>query len=344
MDNVTEGEEAVAPSYKKKDFMSDQMIRWCPGCGDYSILSQTQTVMAGLGIPKEDFAVVSGIGCSSRFPYYLETYGFHTIHGRAPAFSSGAKCANPDLSLWMITGDGDALAIGGNHTIHLVRRNVDIQVLLFNNRIYGLTKGQYSPTTSEGKVTKSSPMGSLDHPFEPLELVLGAQGTFLARAVDTYPKELRQVLIEAEGHTGTSYVEILQNCPIFNDKVFDSVVNRKVRDEKIIFLEHGQPMTFGAKDAPKGLRLNGLEVEIIELGGEYSEADCLVHDKTSKALANILVQLDYPDYPVPMGVLYQVERPTYNDILHAQIDASVEKKGKGKLMDLIYGGQTWTVE
>jgi 2-oxoglutarate/2-oxoacid ferredoxin oxidoreductase subunit beta len=341
--NETESQEE-APEYSKKDFMSDQLLRWCPGCGDYSILSQTQTVMAGLGIPKEKFAIISGIGCSSRFPYYMNTYGFHSIHGRAPTFATAAKCVNEELSTWVITGDGDALSIGGNHFAHVLRRNVDLQILLFNNRIYGLTKGQYSPTSEIGKKTKSSPMGSLDRPFMPLKFALGAGATFLARSVDIYAKPLRATLVEAESHKGTSLVEIYQNCNIFNDLAFDDVVNRKVKDERVLFLEHGQPMVFGAKDAPKGLRLNGMKMEVIELGGEFSEADCLVHDRGNTLLASILVQLDYPEFPVPMGVIFQTEAPTYNEVFNLQVKEAVEKNGKGALKDLIYSGQTWTVE
>ena len=330
--------------YKKKDFMSDQVIRWCPGCGDYAILSQVQTVMTDLGIKREDFAVVSGIGCSSRFPYYMNTYGFHTIHGRAPAFATGLKCANPDLSVWVITGDGDALSIGGNHLIHAIRRNVDLQILLFNNRIYGLTKGQYSPTSEVGKKTKSTPLGSLDNPFVPLQVALGAGATFLARSVDVMVKDLRAALIAAEGHKGTSFVEIYQNCNIFNDGAFEDVVARKVRDEQCLMLEHGKPMTFGSKDAPKGLVLDGLQLKVVDLGGEYTEADCLVHDKTNRFLAGLLVQLDYPEYPVPMGVILETERPTYDGAFYAQIDEANQRFGKGEIAKLVYGGSTWTVE
>lgn len=345
MSNFNENEsQEEAVSYSKKDFMSDQMIRWCPGCGDYSILSQTQTVMAGLGIPKEKFAIISGIGCSSRFPYYMETYGFHSIHGRAPAFATAAKCVNEELSTWVITGDGDSLSIGGNHFAHVLRRNVDLQVLLFNNRIYGLTKGQYSPTSEIGKKTKSSPMGSLDRPFMPLKFALGAGATFLARSVDIFAKPLRATLIEAEAHKGCSLVEIYQNCNIFNDLAFDEVVNRQVKNERVLFLEHGKPMVYGSKETPKGLRLNGIQMEVIELGGEFTEADCLVHDRGNALLASILVQLDYPEFPVPMGVIYQTEESTYNEVFNLQIKEATEKKGKGTLQDLIYSGQTWTVE
>jgi len=343
-ENAVESSEDEEVSYTKKDFMSDQTIRWCPGCGDYSILSQTQTVMSKLGIPQERFAVVSGIGCSSRFPYYMGTYGFHTIHGRAPAFASGAKCANPDLDLWVITGDGDGLSIGGNHFAHVLRRNVNMVYMLFNNRIYGLTKGQYSPTSEVGKVTKSTPLGSLDHPFNPLKFALGAGASFVARSVDVYAKDLRAALQEAHSHQGTSLVEIYQNCNIFNDLAFDDVVNRKVRDERVLFISHGEPMTFGTDEAPKGIRLNGTRPEVIELGDTYSAADCLVHDETDPVLAQILVEMDYPDFPVPMGVIHRVERSAYDDVFNAQVDLAVEKQGEPSLEKLIYGGHTWKVE
>ncbi|MCB9796142.1 MAG: 2-oxoacid:ferredoxin oxidoreductase subunit beta [Alphaproteobacteria bacterium] len=328
----------------KKDFMSDQTIRWCPGCGDYSILSQVQTVLAELGRPPHEVAVISGIGCSSRFPYYMNTYGFHTIHGRAPAFATGLKCVNPDLSVWMITGDGDGLSIGGNHLAHILRRNVDLQILLFNNRIYGLTKGQYSPTSEVGKRTKSTPLGSLDHPFNPLAFALGAGATFLARSADILVRDLRQALRDAADHTGTSFVEIFQNCNIFNDLAFEDTVGRKVRDDRVLFLEHGKPMTFGAKDAPKGLRLKGLELEVIELGGAYSEADCLVHDTGNATLAHLLVHLSASEFPVPMGVIYQAQRATYNDQFNDQVDEARRRFGEGTLEKLVHGGQTWKVE
>jgi 2-oxoglutarate ferredoxin oxidoreductase subunit beta len=330
--------------YSKKDFMSDQTIRWCPGCGDYSILSQTQTVLSKLGVPKEKIAVISVIGCSSRFPYYMDTYGFHTIHGRAPAFAAGAKCVNPELDVWVITGDGDGLSIGGNHFAHVLRRNLDIVYMLFNNRIYGLTKGQYSPTSEVGKVTKSTPMGSLDHPFNPLKFALGSEATFVARSVDVYAKDLRAVLVDAHNHRGTSLVEIYQNCNIFNDLTFDDVVNRKVRDERVVFVTHGEPMTFGAPDSPKGIRLNGTRPEVVDLGDQWTAEDCLVHDETDPVLAQVLVEMDYPEFPVPMGVLHRVERPTYDGVFNAQVDAAVEKQGEPSLEKLLYGGQTWTVE
>ena len=332
-------------SYTKKDFMSDQMIRWCPGCGDYSILSQVQTVFAGLGIPKEKFAVISGIGCSSRFPYYMNTYGFHTIHGRAPAFATGLKLANPDLSVWMITGDGDSLSIGGNHFIHVLRRNVDIQVLLFNNRIYGLTKGQYSPTSEVGKKTKSTPMGSVDHPFEPCAVALGADATFVSRTVDIFVKDQRQVLQEASEHRGTSFVEIFQNCNIFNDGAFFDLTDRKVRDDACIFVKHGEPLVFGSKNGPKkGLKLNDkLELEVVELDEDGNTEGILVHNETNPVLANLLVRMR-PPFPVAMGVILRVERPTYDGGVRAQIEAASSVPSAGDLAKVLYGGNTWVVE
>jgi 2-oxoglutarate ferredoxin oxidoreductase subunit beta len=339
------GVEEETPQYTKKDFMSDQMIRWCPGCGDYSILSQVQTTFTQLGIPRERFAIISGIGCSSRFPYYMNTYGFHTIHGRAPALATGLKATRPELSVWVITGDGDGLSIGGNHLIHVLRRNVNIQLLLFNNRIYGLTKGQYSPTSEVGKKTKSTPLGSIDAPFQPLQVAMGAGGTFLARTVDVYTKELRATLMEATDHTGTSFIEIYQNCNIFNDLAFDKVVNRKVRAEKVLFLEHGEPMTFGAKDAPKGLLLEGLTIKIVSLeeGSGFTAEDCLVHDRYNKVLAGMLVLLDYPDYPVPMGVIFQQERTTYDQAFQDQLRYAETIKPDQTLADIYQSANTWTV-
>jgi 2-oxoglutarate ferredoxin oxidoreductase subunit beta len=343
-----EVEEDEVPKYKKKDFMSDQVIRWCPGCGDYSILSQVQTVMADLGRKREEFAVISGIGCSSRFPYYMNTYGFHTIHGRAPAFATGLKSTRPELSVWLVTGDGDGLSIGGNHLAHVLRRDVDIQILLFNNRIYGLTKGQYSPTSEVGKKTKSTPLGSLDNPFNPARFALGCGATFIARSADRLMKELRDCLVASYEHRGASFLEIYQNCNIFNDMAFEEVIQQKdkvMRAERLIFLEHGKPMVFGAPDAPKGLRLNGLKVEVVELGGEFSEADLLVHDEADPILASILVQLDYPDYPVPMGILYRAPNThTYDSAFQAQVQAAKDTFGEQSLKDIIYAGDMWTVE
>jgi len=334
------------PSYSKKDFMSDQTIRWCPGCGDYSILSQVQTTFAGLGIPREKFAVISGIGCSSRFPYYMNTYGFHTIHGRAPSFATGLKVTNPDLSVWVITGDGDALSIGGNHLIHLLRRNVDLQLLLFNNRIYGLTKGQYSPTSEVGKRTKSTPMGSIDHPFEPCAVALGADASFIARTVDVFVREQRAVLKAAHEHSGTSFVEIFQNCNIFNDNAFTNITDKKVRHNAALFAEHGKPLTFGGKNSPlKGLRLDParLRLEVVEIGEEYSEEDILVHDETNPVLAGLLVRMR-PPMPVVFGVIFRMERPCYEAGVHAQLEEAQSKPGAGDLSKVLYSGDTWVVE
>ncbi len=336
--------EEDQPTLKKKDFMSDQMVRWCPGCGDYAILSQVQTVFAQIGLPREQFAVISGIGCSSRFPYYMNTYGFHTIHGRAPAFATGLKLANPELSVWQITGDGDALSIGGNHFIHVLRRNVDIQLLLFNNRIYGLTKGQYSPTSETGKRTKSSPMGSIDHPFEPCAVALGADASFVARTVDIFVKEQRKVLMEAHEHKGTSFVEIFQNCNIFNDGAFTDVTDRALRGNAVVHIEHGEPMIFGDKDGPrKGLKLNDrLQVEVVELEGEDT-AGILVHDETNPVLANLLARMR-PPFPVAMGVIFRVQRPTYDGAVHEQIAAAQAQVGSSDIGKAIYSGNTWVVE
>jgi 2-oxoglutarate ferredoxin oxidoreductase subunit beta len=334
-------EEATA--YTKKDFMSDQTIRWCPGCGDYSILSQVQTVFSQLGIPRERFAVISGIGCSSRFPYYMNTYGFHTIHGRAPAFATGLKVTNPDLSVWVITGDGDALSIGGNHLVHVLRRNVDLNILLFNNRIYGLTKGQYSPTSEEGKKTKSTPMGSIDHPFEPCAVALGAEASFIGRTVDIFVKEQRALLKEAHAHKGASFVEIFQNCNIFNDGAFADITDRKARAEKVVFVEHGQPLLFGAKDAEKGLVLTPrLTLEVVDVTDD-NRGDVLVHDETNPVLAMLLARLR-PPFPVAMGVLHRVQRPCYEDGVHAQLDQAQAGADAGDLGKALAGKNTWTVE
>ena len=331
-----------ATEYTKKDFMSDQTIRWCPGCGDYSILSQVQTVFSQLGIPRERFAVISGIGCSSRFPYYMNTYGFHTIHGRAPAFATGLKVTNPELSVWVITGDGDALSIGGNHLIHVLRRNVDLNILLFNNRIYGLTKGQYSPTSEEGKRTKSTPMGSIDHPFEPCAVALGAEATFVGRTVDIFVKEQRALLKEAHAHSGSSFVEIFQNCNIFNDGAFADITDRKARAEKVIFVEHGQPLRFGAPDAPKGLRLTPqLSLEVVDINDD-TEDSVLIHDETNPVLAMLLARLR-PPFPVAMGVLHRVQRPCYEQGVHAQLDEAGQQTDAGDLEKALLGRNTWTV-
>jgi len=327
----------------KKDFVSDQEVRWCPGCGDYAILSSVQKVFPDLGIPKENFLIVSGIGCSSRFPYYMDTYGFHSIHGRAPAVASGAKIANPDLSVWIVTGDGDAMSIGGNHFIHILRRNVDLNILMFNNQIYGLTKGQYSPTSEMGKVTKSTPMGSLDYPFNPPQLALGANGTFIARTIDRDQKHLGIILKEAHGHRGTSFIEIYQNCNIFNDGAFSELTEKETKADTQLVLEHGQPMTFGLENQ-KGLKLDGSNFIVVDIGSEYSKDDILVHNKEDRNLGMLLSGITYtPNLPVPLGILYQEQKPSYEQMLIDQIDESIKSKGKGDLQKTLLGTNHWTV-
>ena len=333
----------VAQKLKKKDFVSDQDVRWCPGCGDYAILAQVQKVFPELGIPKEDFLVVSGIGCSSRFPYYMSTYGFHSIHGRAPAIASGAKLANPNLSVWMVTGDGDAMSIGGNHLIHILRRNMDIKILMFNNRIYGLTKGQYSPTSELGKKSKSTPMGSLDHPFNPLSLALGSGATFVARTLDRESKHLGEIVRKCNAHKGTSFVDIYQNCNIFNDGAFSDLTDRETKADTLVVLEDGQPMIYGS-DKTKGLRLNGTYLESIDITGDYSIDDVLVHDQSNKSLAFYLSEITLdPKLPTPIGVLYKEDKPTYDDMMISQIEQAIEEKGKGDINKLLNMGQTWEV-
>ena len=330
----------------RKDFVSDQEVRWCPGCGDYSILAQTQRVMPDLGIPRENIVFISGIGCSSRLPYYMNTYGFHSIHGRAPTIASGLKAARPELSVWVTTGDGDALSIGGNHLLHVLRRNIDIQIVLHNNQIYGLTKGQYSPTSELGKRTKSSPVGTIDAPLHPLTVALGAEATFVARTLDVDPHHMVGVLERAYQHHGASFVEVYQNCNIFNDGAFAMFTAKEVRADRMLFLEHGKPMIFG-KERNKGIRLNGLKPEVVEIGKDgISEADLLIHDETrpDPTIAFMLSRMDYPDYPVPVGVIRAVQRPTYEDMMLAQIDHAVQSEGEGDLRQLFLEGDTWTVE
>ena len=332
-----------------KDFVSDQDIRWCPGCGDYSILKQVQSVMPELGIPREDIVFISGIGCSSRFPYYMNTFGMHSIHGRATAIASGLKAARPDLSVWLITGDGDSLSIGGNHLIHLLRRNFNLNILLFNNQIYGLTKGQYSPTSELGKKTKSTPMGSIDHPFNPLALCMGAESTFVARALDREPKHLRNILMRAEQHQGTSLVEIYQNCNIFNDGAFSGFTDKQNKKDNSLYLEHGQPLVFGAKE-DKGVILDGFEPRIVDLtSGEFAKEDLWIHDEKCRNKANILTRFfDDPSnegaLPRPFGIFYQEERFRYEEALYEQLDTVKLLKGKPDLDKLLAGSNTWEVE
>jgi 2-oxoglutarate ferredoxin oxidoreductase subunit beta len=329
----------------RKDFVSEEEVRWCPGCGDYSILAQTQRVMPDLGIPRENIVFISGIGCSSRLPYYMNTYGFHSIHGRAPTIATGLKSARPELSVWVVTGDGDALSIGGNHILHVMRRNVDLQIILHNNEIYGLTKGQYSPTSPLSKVTYSSPMGSIDWPLRPLAVALGAESTFCARSLDVDPHHMVEVLKRAADHRGASFVEIYQNCNIYNDGAFEEFTAKEVRADRMLFLKHGEPMIFG-KHGDKGIRLTGLKPEVVELGKNgVTEADLLVHDETIQdpSIAFMLSRMDYPEYPVPVGVIRAVERPTYNDLLEKQIVDAVANQGEGDINALFRQGDVWEV-
>ncbi|HUP83957.1 MAG TPA: 2-oxoacid:ferredoxin oxidoreductase subunit beta [Candidatus Limnocylindria bacterium] len=330
----------------RKDFVSDQEVRWCPGCGDYSILAQTQKTMPDFGVPRENIVFVSGIGCSGRLPYYMNTYGFHSIHGRAPTLATGLKLANPALMVWVITGDGDALSIGGNHILHSMRRNVDIKVIMFNNRIYGLTKGQASPTSELGKKTKSSPVGTVDYPIQPLSVALAAEASFVARSVDTHTEHLQQTLERAGRHHGSAFVEVLQNCNIFNDGAYRDFTERDVRDDRMLALEHGKPMIFG-KERDKGIRLNGLHPEVVTIGENgVTEADLLVHDEEAQDpyLAYMLSRMWYPDFPVPVGVLRKVMRPTHDQLVVAQIEDAITHQGAGDLEKLIVAGETWKVD
>lgn len=329
-----------------KDFSSDQDVRWCPGCGDYSILKQVQSIMPDIGVPKEDIVFISGIGCSSRFPYYMNTYGMHSIHGRATAIASGLKASRPELSVWIITGDGDGLSIGGNHLIHLLRRNFDVNVLLFNNEIYGLTKGQYSPTSELGKKTKSTPLGSVDHPFNPLALALGADATFVARAMDRDPKQLRDILVESNNHKGSSFLEIYQNCNVFNDGAFATFTDKATKQEETLFMEEGKPLIFGA-DNNKGIRLNGLKPEVVSLD-KVSADDLWIHDPTDSTKAYLLARFfdnpaDENHFPRPFGVFYKEDRFTYEDALNNQIDEAVKQQNVGDLSQLLRGNNTWEI-
>jgi 2-oxoglutarate ferredoxin oxidoreductase subunit beta len=337
----------LPPIYTKKDFQTDQEVRWCPGCGDYAILSAVQSVFPELGIPREKFVVISGIGCSSRFPYYMNTFGFHSIHGRAPAVATGLKLIRPDLEVWVATGDGDALSIGGNHTIHMLRRNVGLKVLLFNNRIYGLTKGQYSPTSELHKKTKSTPYGSADRPFNPISLAIGSEATFVARSVDIFQQHLKETLRKAAAHRGSAYVEILQNCNIFNDGAWEDLTEKDARSEQVVQLEHGKPLIFG-KNRDKGIRLNGLDLEVVQLGGGVSEKDLLVHDEKHPrpAYAFMLAHMEQrPGFPTPIGVLRAWDDvPCYEDLMNQQIRDVVAKRGAGDISKLLRAGDTWEVK
>ena len=327
----------------RKDFMPDNEVRWCPGCGDYAILNSLQRAFPELGVARENFAIVSGIGCSSRFPFYMDTYGFHTIHGRAPSVATGIKVANPDLSVWVITGDGDGLSIGGNHMLHLLRRNVNVNVLLFNNRIYGLTKGQYSPTSPVGTVTKTSPTGSLENPLNPVLFALGAEATFVARTADNNPKHMVETFKAAHAHQGVSFVEIYQNCVIFNDDAWESVYGKESRDDQMLYLETGKPLLFG-KDKSKGIRLNGLTLEVVD-AATAAPGEILIHDPSHKSpiYSQMLATMSQPDFPSPMGVIRQIEKPTYESQVQEQIDHAQGKKGTGTWQELLHGSSTWTV-
>src|ERR1041384_812487 len=345
--SMAAGEVAPPPvKLTKADFVSGQEVRWCPGCGDYAILNNVQKVMPELGISREKMVFVSGIGCSSRFPYYMNTYGFHSIHGRAPAIATGIKTANPDLSVWVITGDGDALSIGGNHFMHVLRRNLDINYILFNNRIYGLTKGQYSPTSVFGQRTKSTPMGVIDYPVNPLSLAIASEATFVARSIDIDVKHLGAMVEAAAKHKGVSFLEVYQNCNIFNDGAFDYFAERSVRQDKVLYLEHGKPMIFG-KDRNKGIRMNGAHPEVVTIGENgITEADILVHNINLQdpSVAFMLARMEQPDFPQPVGVFRAVERASYDQLMADQIDAAIAKSGPGSLDKLIYTGDMWTVE
>jgi 2-oxoglutarate ferredoxin oxidoreductase subunit beta len=339
---------AVAAELTQKDFKSDQDVRWCPGCGDYSVLANVQRVMPELGVPRENFVFVSGIGCSSRFPYYMNTYGFHTIHGRAPAFATGIKASRPELSVWVVTGDGDGLSIGGNHLLHTVRRNLDLQILLFNNRVYGLTKGQYSPTSRMGMKTKSTPDGAIDHPIDPIAFALGAGATFVARTIDVDAPHLQEMLRRAHAHRGTAFVEILQNCPVYNDDEWIEVEDRKTRVEAALVLNDGQPLVFGQKGQRKGIRIvDGVpSIVAVPEGSDPVAAGVAVHNEKHQtpAYAFALATLQRPVFPLPIGVFRAVETPTYDALLEAQVQDAIKRRGAGELAALLNSGDTWTVE
>jgi 2-oxoglutarate/2-oxoacid ferredoxin oxidoreductase subunit beta len=336
--------------FTSRDLVTDQDVRWCPGCGDYSILKQAQTVIPELGIPRENIVFISGIGCSSRFPYYMETYGMHSIHGRATAIASGLKATRPELSVWIVTGDGDSLSIGGNHFIHILRRNFNLNILLFNNQIYGLTKGQYSPTSEEGKVTKSTPFGSIDHPFNPIALAMGSDGSFIARTMDRDPKHLKAMLHRSEKHNGTSFLEIYQNCNVFNDGAFFTYTDKATKKEETLFVEHDKPLVFGAEDQ-KGIKLDGFNPVVVDLtNGSNSPDDLWVHDETDRVKAGILSRFfDNPKtkeehFPRPFGVFYTENRSCYEDDLTAQLAHATEKQGEGDLDKLLRGKEVWEIK
>ena len=334
------------PVLSAKDFASDQEVRWCPRCGDYSILAQMKKVLPTLGFPREKFVFVSGIGCSSRFPYYVDTYGFHGIHGRAPAIASGVKISRPELQVWVITGDGDALSIGGNHLMHAIRRNINFNIVLFNNAIYGLTKGQYSPTSPLGKRTKSSPMGSIDNPLSPLSVAIGSEATFVARSVDVDIKHLAMVLERAAHHRGTSFIEVYQDCNVFNTGAWKYASKKGMKEESLIYLEDGKPLVFG-KDREYGIRVSeGSRPEIVKLDSGISEDDLLFHNEKAEepSLAFLLARMRHPEFPEPVGVFRDIERPCYEEALEEQIQDAIASQGEGDLEQLFASGDTWVVE
>ncbi len=338
-------EQAAPIKLTVKDFQSDQDVRWCPGCGDYSILAQVQRVMPELAHKKEDYVMVSGIGCSSRFPYYVETFGIHGIHGRAPAIAAGVKMANPDLTVWVATGDGDGLSIGGNHMIHMLRRNVSVKIMLFNNEIYGLTKGQYSPTSRIGQFTKSTPMGVIDAPFVPVSLALGANATFVARTMDRDPKHLQEMVRRGDAHRGATFLEIYQNCNVFNDGAFFQWTEKETRDEQCVYLEQGKPLIFG-KQKDKGIRLNGFTPEVVRINeGPYSVNDLLVHNEQDSTLAFILANMTQnADLPRPFGVFLAIDRAPYEELMRDQIAKAKSKKKTADLQSLLDGDETWIIQ
>src|ERR671939_570579 len=330
------------PVLKPGDYATDQDVRWCPGCGDYSILMQTKKVLAKLGVDRSRTVFISGIGCSSRFPYYMNTYGFHSIHGRAPTFATGLKTCRPDLQVWVITGDGDGLSIGGNHLIHAIRRNVDLKIVLFNNEIYGLTKGQYSPTSRTGTRTKSSPLGSIENPLRPLSTAIGAEATFVARTVDMDIHHLTETLRRAAAHKGSAFVEIYQNCKIFNDGVFEYATDKTIKSDNTLYLEHGKPLIFG-KDRNRGIRLHDLDPEVVTLGNGITMDDLLIHDERAEepSLAYLLSRMVYPRFPECVGVFRCVQRPCYDELVNKQLEDVIRAKGRGKLEDLFASEDTW---
>ena len=346
MDTVIE--KVPAPKLTAKDFASNQEVKWCPGCGDYSILKQVQTVFPDFGVPKEDIVFISGIGCAARFTYYMDTYGMHSIHGRAAAIASGVKATNPNLSVWIVSGDGDAFSIGGNHFIHLMRKNFDVNYMVFNNQIYGLTKGQYSPTSEKGKVAKSTPFGSVEEPFNPSELALGARASFVARSLDRDPKHMQMVLKRAHEHKGTSFVEIYQNCPVFNDGTFFAFSEKETKQEQAIFLEHGKPLIFG-NGGSKGIKFDGLTPVIVDIQESgISPNDLWIHDEKDKTKAGIIARFfdtTFNDvhFPRPFGVIYTEDRPTYEEGMTAQIEELTARKGRPSLDKILSGDKTWTI-